>query len=131
MRRLGVILALTFGLCGGGCGDGEQPTFAFDEAVPLQLEPYIARITPTVARAGDTVTIIGFGYSAIPNDNVVVMDDVAVAADTYGVAAAPAGTELEQLTFQVPSTLTVGSHVIGVIVYDNISNTEQTLTVTP
>lgn len=129
MRHFWLVLAL--GICCGGCGEGETAAFEFDESVPLQLQPYVARITPTTAKTGDTITIVGFGYSVIPNQNAIVLDTATVAAESYAVAPAPAGTELEQLTFQVPSTLAVGTYSVGVVVYDNSSNNEQTLTIIP
>jgi len=126
MRRLVsliIVIAFLAVSCGGNGGSAYSPT------VPLQTDPYIARINPTAATAGDVVSIIGFGFSAEPTFNVVVINNVEIFADSYALMTPPSGDEIEQLTFTVPAGLTGGAQMIYVIVVDVPSNTDQTITI--
>ena len=125
MRRL-ALLFIVIGFLMTSCGgDGD----AYDPTVPLQTDPYIARINPTAATAGDSVAIIGFGFSDVATFNVVVINDVEIFADTYTLVVPPSGDEIEQLTFTVPAGMTLGAQTIYVIVLDVPSNTDLSITI--
>ena len=123
-KYLFLIVMLTFVGC-GGVGD------FLDSSVPSQTDPIITRIAPTAARAGDVVTIFGIGFSAAAPLNIIVIGSVEVAADSYTLLAAPTGSEVESITFTVPAGLTVGFSSIYVVVIDNPSNENLTITINP
>ena len=108
------------------CGSVSQ---IFDTTVPTQVDPYINRIAPVTATAGNMVTIFGFGFSEVPELNVVIVGGAAVVADTYSLLGTPVAGEIETLTFTVPAGLTVGANSIYVDVLDNVSNTSISITI--
>lgn len=109
-----------------GCGGSDE---YYDSTVPTQSYPVISRIAPATASAGDTVTLFGFGYSVVPEFNIISIEGVEVFADTYSLLSPPVSGEVESLTFTVPAGLTAGAHNIFVIVCDNPSNTNLALTI--
>lgn len=118
------------------CGDmnplnSSDSDAEFSEDVPTQTYPIVSSVTPTTAARGATVTINGMGFSSAAPVNIVIVGDTAVSASTYGLVAAPTSSEIEFLTFVVPVGAPIGSDSIDVVVYDNASNSDVTLTVTP
>lgn len=103
----------------------------FDATVPTQTDPFITRISPASAKAGDAVTVFGMGFSAAAALNIVVVEGVEVAADSYTLLPSPSGNEVESITFTVPAGISTGAHSIYVIVIDNPSNTNVSITITP
>ena len=126
MKRSIILCALiaASASCGGG-GSG------YPDDVPTQLPPTVASVEPTSGPVGTTITINGFGYSvAAPND-IVIIGDSAVSAESYALVNPPTATEIESLTATVPAGTPLGANSIVVVVYDNASNGDVTFTVTP
>lgn len=110
-----------------GCGSSGP---AFNSLVPTQTYPVITRISPTAAvTAGDTVTIFGIGFCSAANLNVVIINGAEALASTYALVAAPVGDEVESLTFTVPTGIVAGTYGIYVDVFNNVSNTDVTITI--
>ena len=112
------------------CGSGAVP-LEFDESVPTQLAPIVTRLAPTAARGGETVTIFGFGFSAEAAQNILLIGGATTTAATYALVDPPVSGEIEQLTFIVPATATVGATTITVAVFDHVSNSDTAFTVNP
>lgn len=108
-----------------GCGTADL----YDPTVPTQSNPVVSRVSPVAATAGDTVTIFGFGFSVVPQNNVIIIGDGEAIASTYGLVNPPIANEIEFLMFVVPAGLTLGANSIYVDVLDVISNTNITLTI--
>jgi hypothetical protein len=111
-----------------GCGSVAD---IIDSTVPTQVDPIITRIAPTAASAGDTVTVFGVGFSAAAPLNIVVIEGTEVAANAYTLLAAPVGNEVESITFVVPVGIAVGTRSIYVVVADNPSNANLSITINP
>jgi len=124
MRRYFVVVL--FCLCCLSCGGADEP---FDPTVSTQAYPYINRINPVAATAGDAVNIFGFGYSAAAELNVVIINGVEALATNYTLLAAPTSTEIERLTFTVPAGIAAGTYDIYVFVLGNVSNTNVQITI--
>lgn len=101
----------------------------FDETVVTGVDPYVNRVEPATAAAGDTVTIFGMGFSSVKSFNVVIVNGVEALADSYSLLATPQQYELESITFTVPAGIAAGSQPVYVDVLDNISNTNISLTI--
>jgi hypothetical protein len=122
MRRIILSLsALAFFACGSAT---ESPSVTADS-------PVVTRLSPTTATAGNTVTIIGYGFSVIPSDNIVVIGGSAIPATSYALVDPIAAGEIEQLTFTVPSGLTVGADSLYILRSEAVSNTDVQLTISP
>lgn len=105
-----------------GCGSGTAETTGFDPSITVQSTPFINRAAPTSARPGDTVTIFGFGFSNEAPNNIVTVGGSAAAAGGYTLVASPTSSEIESLTFTIPSGAAAGNADLFVTVFDNISN---------
>jgi hypothetical protein len=128
MRRL-FIMGLALGSCAVmSCGNAELRHF--DERVVMQFPPTVTRVSPTSAKAGDTVTIVGIGFSVIPADNIIQVGSSVTVAQTYALTATPAEGELEQITFTVPVDVGIGAASLALSIYDNTSNANIAVTVT-
>lgn len=114
--------------CGSAADDRVEP---FDASVATQVAPVVTRISPTIGRAGDVITIFGVGFSVIPEDNIVLFASAAALALSYNLASPAGSGEVEQLTFVIPTNATTGTTSVIVNVYDNSSNSDITLMVTP
>lgn len=123
MRYVAIIVALISMI---GCGSGGSD---FDSTVPTQTDPYINRIDPTAASAGDVVSIFGRGFSDVAQLNVVIIDGTPVLADTHSLVTPATDNEIESLTFTVPVGINAGVHSIYVDVLDNVSNADITITI--
>ncbi len=112
------------------CGD-VAPSDVFEANVATGLPPTVTRVAPTTAAVGSTVTIFGYGFSVIPTDDIVLIGGVVVPASTYDVATPQAAGEIEQLTVVIPVDQPVGATTLGLVVYDEASNNDVALTITP
>ena len=110
--------------CGGA-------SFEFDFSVPTQSPPYINRIDPVNASPGDVVIIYGFGFSIVEGNNVISFGGVSTVAEDYAELEATNENEIESLTVTVPDGVDAGENDIKVSVFDNVSNTDLKITITP
>lgn len=115
-----------------GCGSAtDDLPGSFDASVATQVAPVVTRISPTIGRAGDIITIFGVGFSVIPEDNIVLLTSAATPAFSYTANNAAGSGEVEQLAFVIPSNAKSGVTFVLVSVYGNSSNSDITLIVTP
>lgn len=112
-------------------GCGSQADFHFDPTVSTQAPPFIARVAPTTGRAGDTITVFGFGFSTIATANTVSFAGTAVNAATHALVDPAVGAEIEKITVTLPSSATTGATTIFVTVFEQTSNNDTVFTVTP
>lgn len=123
-----VLLCMTL-FCCATCGNVDE--LVFDPQVATQLPPVISRVDPTHGRAGDSITILGFGFSLVPEENIVHCAGTTALADSYSLVIPPVDGELEQLTFTIPATAATGVTTTFLSVYDNTSNADIAFTVDP
>lgn len=123
-----IMIALILMLVAFGCGATSEE---YDSSVVTQVDPFVNRIAPVSAAAGDTVTIFGFGFSSAPGLDVVIVGSTETFAGTYALVVPPAVAEIESLTFTVPAGTPLGVHNVYVDVLDNVSNANVTITITP
>lgn len=126
MRRLGISLVLVLALV--SCGSPSDP---YGPDIPTNSPPYVSRIEPNSGRAGDTVTIFGFGFSVAVPENIVIIGGAATSATTYTLLSNITGDEIESLTAVVPNDAQAGEGAIYVQVHENVSNADVSFTVTP
>lgn len=126
MQRVVTLFLCAAVFLSAGCGKSGD---LFDATIPTQTDPILTRINPTVATAGDSVTVFGIGFSIAAELNIVVIGDNEIAADNYTLLANPSGDEVESITFTVPAGIAPGTYAIYVIVIDNPSNTDLTITI--
>ena len=105
-----------------GCGSAATETAGFDASVSVQANPFINRVTPTSGRAGETITLLGFGFSNGAPNNVVTVGGAAATANGYALVASPTSSEIESLTFTIPIGAATGASNLFVTVFDNASN---------
>lgn len=103
----------------------------FDASVATQLAPLVTRLVPAVGRSGDTISILGLGFSAEPPQNIVLLGGATAVAVTYTLVTPAAGGEIEQLTFTVPAAAAPGATTVTVNTFDRVSNSDVAFTVTP
>jgi hypothetical protein len=122
-----IILSLLFlSACGGDTAGS-----AYDASVATQLPPYASRVNPAAGRAGDTVTVFGFGFSDEAPNNIVTFGAVSASASAYSLVAGGASPDIESLTVTVPAAAPAGACNVHVTVFGNTSNTNVTFTVNP
>jgi hypothetical protein len=109
------------------CG---QSLSTFDASIATQTFPYINRVDPATGKAGDTITIYGFGFSVAAPNNVVSLGGSSTVAGAYTLLATPAAGEIESLTVTIPSGVTVGDTFVFITTFGNTSNANVTFTVT-
>ena len=126
-RNLRNIIILLFLLCFSCGGESLQ----FDVTIPSQTEPYIHRVDPSNGQPGDTVIVYGFGFSIITSNNIVSFGDTSITASAYSLLADPSDGEIELLTIEVPSGVSVGSSAIYITVFENTSNADISFTINP
>lgn len=114
---------LTLAACGGISSN-------YDFDVPTDAPPTVSRVDPAQGPVGTQVTIYGFGFSFIPEINIISMGIGAAVATSYNLLANPTSSEIESLAFTVPSNLAPGNYPVVVVVHDNASNADITFTVT-
>lgn len=112
-----------------GCGSEEG--IVLDTSVSTGALPYVNRVSPAAARAGDTVTVFGFGFSNEAPTNIIIVAGVSATATTYALVSPSTATEIEQITFIVPTGATLGASGVSVTVFDNTSNNNIQLTINP
>ncbi len=128
MKHLISTLAAVVIFCGiVACGSGVD----YDSTVTTESPPYVNRIDPSAANRGDTITVYGFGFSFVPEYNIISLGDIAIVASSHDFLAAPVENEIESLTFVVPSNINFGDYGIVITVLGNTSNSNVTLTVNP
>ena len=126
-KRLFLSLAL-FCLCLNSCGGD---TAQFSETVPTQSIPIIQRLNPTILSRGDTLSVFGFGFSLIPQENVISIGNTAIAAASYALADTGNEGEIEVLTVTIPNDTPLEESSVFVIVNGEISNSNLTITIQP
>lgn len=110
---------------------GSDSSLTFDVSIPSQTSPFVNRVAPANGKAGDTVTIFGFGFSVESANNIVVFGSISTTALSYGVVSPAAAGEAEQLTVTIPAGATVGSNSVYVNVFENTSNSNVSFTINP
>lgn len=110
------------------CGSGAS---SFESDVPTDTPPTITRIDPATGTSGQTVTIFGFGFSLVPQNNAILIGDTSVTAETYALVDPSLPDEIEQLTFVVPDGMSIGDHSITLVVGEYTSNSDILFSVTP
>lgn len=105
-----------------GCGSSSE-TNLFDASISTQAFPLINRANPTSGRVGDTITIFGFGFSNGAANNIVTGGGQPTTAATYALVTNPTSSEIEQLTFTIPTGAATGAGNLFVTVFENTSNT--------
>ena len=117
---------------GAGGGNGVDSSVATGITPPV-----ISTIAPATASiaGGTTVTLSGFGYSSIPEANIVTIGagttSTATSALTYALVAPATATDIEAITFKLPTGTPLGVQNVFVTVFNKVSNANLTLTVTP
>ncbi len=101
----------------------------YDSTVPTQTTPYVNRIDPAVGKAGDVVTVFGFGFSVSAPNDIVTIGSAAAGASAYNLLDGTTAGEVESLTVTVPTGVTVGTDSVFVTVFGNTSNANVTFTV--
>ena len=124
LRVLAIAVLLLVASCGGG-------TTGYAPDVPTDSPPVVSRVDPNSGGAGTEVTIFGFGYTISVPENIVVIGGVATNATSYRLLSNPTSTEIEAITADVPTNATLGEGPIYVVIYDNVSNSDVSFTVTP
>ncbi len=120
-----LFLVFIFALsCGSTAGSD------YDLSVPTQTAPYVNRIDPAAGKAGDAVTVFGFGFSAVAANDIVTIGSSAAGASAYALLDGTTAGEVESLTVTVPAGVTVGTNNVFVTVFDNTSNANVTFAVT-
>jgi hypothetical protein len=130
MKRRSIIFHLLFCFFGfflASCGSSAD----FHDDVPTGSSPIVSRVDPTSGPVGTQVTIFGLGFSYVAPTNIIAMGTGAAVAQTYTILANPVDSEIETLTFTVPTGLAPGTYPVVVLVYDTPSNSDVTFTVTP
>ncbi|MBI4125246.1 MAG: IPT/TIG domain-containing protein [Deltaproteobacteria bacterium] len=105
-----------------GCGSSATETAGFDPSVSIQASPFINRSAPTSGRSGDTITLFGFGFSNEAPNNIVTAGGAAATAASYSLVASPTSSEIESLTFTIPTGAATGAGNLFVTVFENTSN---------
>lgn len=112
--------------CGGASGE-------FSDNVPTGSVPFLSRAIPSSMSLGDSVTIFGYGFSIVPEENLVILGDLEIVAEDYELldpSVAEDG-EIESISFTVPSDASLGAQTLTVTVLDNDSSNSLNVTVTP
>ena len=103
----------------------------FGANVPTEAPPTVLRIAPANASAGDNVSVFGFGFSVVSNENLITFGSTQINDATYTLVDPVVNGEIESLTFTVPANASLGAQALFVVVGENISNTDLNLTVDP
>jgi IPT/TIG domain-containing protein len=112
---LGWAFPLLLAACGGGGGG----------APPVTSQPILNAALPSQASPGEMVTLQGTGFSADPNENIVVFGGTSAASLSYRLIPSdqlPPSGAVEEITFQVPGAAPPGATNLLVLVKDNPSN---------
>lgn len=121
-----VICLLLLSACGAASGE-------FSDNVPTGSAPFLSRAVPEPMSFGDSVTIFGYGFSIVPEENLVILGDLEIPAEDYELvdpAFAQTG-EIESITFTVPLDASLGVQTLTVTVLDNDSSNSLNITLQP
>lgn len=110
---------------------GAENVSDFDASVATESPPVIRRVNPATGRAGDTVTLFGFGFSSEPALNIINVGTATTTATAYALVDPSANGEIESLTFTVPPGASVSTGGVFVTVGDWTSNSDIQFTVNP
>lgn len=110
---------------------GAENVSDFDSSVNTESLPLIQRVNPATGRAGDTVTILGSGFSSEPALNIINVGTATTTATAYALVDPSANGEIESLTFTVPPGASVGAGMVFVTVLEWTSNSNVSFTVNP
>ncbi len=102
----------------------------YEHDVTTQAPPTVIRIEPIQGPPGTTVTIYGFGFSFIPQNNIISIGEWSAVAENYTLLDNTGSAEIESISFRVPDAIKTGDYSIIVVVHDNVSNANITFTVT-
>lgn len=83
-------------------------------------------LSATLAHREESITLRGTGFSFIPAENSILIDDVSTSALSYTITQ----EGHEEITFKIPSQVLTGTVDIFVIVQNHPSN-PLTLTILP
>ncbi|MBI4366569.1 MAG: IPT/TIG domain-containing protein [Deltaproteobacteria bacterium] len=128
MRHRGILICVLF-LC--GCGSALPPESELDPTIATFLDPILTRAAPIAGRAGDTITLFGFGFSVEHPNNLVHIGGTITPATSYALVNPAIAGEIERLTFTVPAAATVGATTVFLSVFDRASNNSVAFTVLP
>lgn len=103
---------------------------SFPADVATQTMPVVSQVDPSAGAPGDTITVFGFGFSSIPQSNVVVIGGAASAASEYRLLEEPTEAQIESITATVPEDAQAGEGSLVVLVHETPSNADVTFTVT-
>lgn len=107
-------LFILFSLFGVACGPA-------DTTIALDPMPFLVRLDPSSAQAGDTVTIYGSGFS-VEEDNIVLLGSEVIVETDWDVADTGVDGEADQISFTVPDTTQSGEVALIVMIGDTTSN---------
>jgi hypothetical protein len=99
--------------CGSDKGPGPSNT--------TTSQPVLIAAQPNSGKAGDTITLLGVGFSVVINENIVLVGNVTAQALSHQFINGPNGAS-EEITFQLPSTASLGAGTIEVLVGETVSN---------
>jgi hypothetical protein len=99
--------------CGGSGGDSSNTT---------TTQPVLIAAVPNTAKAGDTVTLQGLGFSFTFNENIVLVGNETTQALSHQFINTTPGGANEEITFQVPPNAAVGGNTITVLIDGAVSN---------
>ena len=111
------------------CGNNDP--LPLDPSVVTKTEPVITTVQPSNGAVGDTIQIVGSGFSTNAPNNIVTLGKIAAGASAYALLANPSGAAIESLTITVPPGATVGDAPVSVTVFDWTSNADIIFTVNP
>lgn len=117
---------LLLAACGSASGE-------FSDTVPTQSTPFLTRTSPTDLQVNDTATIFGLGFSIVPEENVILLGEQEILAETYDLVdpfEAQNG-EVEKITFTVPANAAFGMQNLLVTVLENESSNALNVNVSP
>lgn len=127
MKKFFTFTGLTLLLA--ACGNSDP--LALDSSVVTKTQPVITAVQPTTGAAGESIQILGTGFSIEASNNIVTLGKIATGASAYALLANPSGNSIESLTITVPTGATVGDAPVFVTVFDGTSNADIIFTVKP
>jgi len=96
-----------------------------DELNPnvVTSQPVLIAALPSQGAPGSTVTLQGVGFSIVPNENIIILDNTSAQALTHRFVdpSLPNGAT-EEITFQVPANAVPGTTGLFLLVLENPSN---------
>ena len=120
MRYTLYAILLVLLLCSSSCGGSSSDDYSSD--VPSGTSPYIQSVNPSAGSAGDQITIKGVGFSsAAPNDIIIIGEEILL-ADSYSLLDPPEDVAVEAIVFTLPAGLSAGVNELIVLIHDNVSN---------